>query len=307
MDITTQLLSEDKPDYVRILDESLQTPHIRDAVRATRGAITTEELRERAMRELPEVGAAAAPEYARYRELREQLAQVGAGPDTERLGSTDPAQWAEPGTALDASRRAGLGPMAAVLAPVLAWTSALVLWLIGLAVRAGSPSVSLGRSLITAAGALAVVGGAALVVATVALVQTAKRDAAAIPERPQPELAAEVAKAREAWRAALRSRGLLPFLESELAVRSAQIAAEAAQRRTRVDLIRRNPKLGFTSPGFTSPGVEGITDGHGHEKPEEEREDEVYFSSPGFSSPDFTSPDYDGSDHLSRFLPNTDD
>jgi hypothetical protein len=302
MDIASQLLAEDKPDYVRILDEALQTPHIRDAVRATRGAITAEELHNRAMRELPEVAAQAAPEYAQLLALREQLAQLGAGPDTDRLGSTDPAQWVEPGTALDAGRRAGLGPMAAVLAPVLAWTSALALWLIGLAVRAGSPSLALGRQLITAAGALAAVGAVALVVATVGLVLTARRDAAADPEPPQPELAAEVAKAREAWRAALRSRGVLPFLESELATRAAAIAAEAAQRHTRVDLVRRSPKLGFTSPGFTSPGVEGITDGHGHEKPEEDREEEVYFTSPGFSSPDFSSPGPTG-----RFLPNADD
>jgi hypothetical protein len=302
MDIASQLLAEDKPDYVRILDEALQTPHIRDAVRATRGAITAEELHNRAMRELPEVAAEAAPEYAQLLALREQLAQLGTGPDTDRLGSTDPAQWVEPGTALDAGRRAGLGPMAAVLAPVLAWTSALALWLIGLAVRAGSPSLALGRQLITAAGALAAVGAAALVVAMVGLVLTARRDAAVTPEPPQPQLAAEVAKAREAWRAALRSRGILPFLESELATRAAAIAAEAAQRHTRVDLVRHSPKLGFTSPGFTSPGVEGITDGHGHEKPEEDREEEVYFTSPGFSSPDFSSPGPTG-----RFLPNADD
>jgi hypothetical protein len=307
MDTTSQLLAEDKPDYVRILDEALQTPHIRDAVRATRGAITTEELHDRAMRELPEVAAAAAPEYAQYRALREQLAQIGTGPDTDRLGSTDPAQWVEPGTPIEAAGRAGLAPMAAVLAPVLSWTSALALLLIGLALHASSPSLALGDQLMTAAGALAVVGAAALGVATVGLVLTAKRDAAVEPERPQPELAADVAKSRETWRAALRSRGVQPFLESELAARSAEIAAEAAQRRTRVDLIRHSPKLGFTSPGFTSPGVEGITDGHGQEKPEEDREDEVYFSSPGFSSPDFTSPDYDGPERLSRFLPNADD
>jgi hypothetical protein len=302
MHIASQLLAEDKPDYVRILDEALQTPYIRDAVRATRGAISTQQLHDRAMRELPEVASEAAPEYEQLRALREQLAQVGAGPDTDRLGSTDPAQWVEPGTALDAGRRAGLAPMAAVLAPVLAWTSALALWLIGLSVRAGSPSLSLGRQLITAAAALAVVGGAALVVATVGLLLTAKRDAAVEPERPQPELAAEVAKAREAWRSALRIRGIVPFLEAELAARAAAIAEEAAQRRTRVDLVRHSPKLGFTSPGFTSPGVEGITDGHGHEKPEDEREEEVYFTSPGFSSPDFTSPGPTG-----RFLPNSDD
>jgi hypothetical protein len=302
MDIASQLLAEDKPDYVRILQEALQTPHIRDAVRATRGAITAEQLHDRAMRELPEVAAEAAPEYAQLLALREQLAQLGTGPDTDRLGSTDPAQWVEPGTAMDAGRRAGLAPMAAVLAPVLAWTSALALWLIGLAVRAGSPSLALGRQLITAAGALAAVGGAALVVATVGLLLTAKRDAAVEPELPQPELAAEVAKAREAWRAALRTRGVVPFLEAELAARAAAIAAEAAQRRSRVDLVRHSPKLGFTSPGFTSPGVEGITDGTGHEKPEEERDEEVYFTSPGFSSPDFTSPG-----PSSRFLPNADD
>ncbi|WP_052440795.1 hypothetical protein [Streptacidiphilus anmyonensis] len=302
MDIASPLMAEDKPDYVRILDEALQAPHIRDAVRATRGAITTQQLHDRAMRELSEVSAQAAPEYAHLLALREQVAQVGTGPDTDRLGSTDPAQWVEPGTPLDAGRRAGLGPMAAVLAPVLAWTSALALWLIGLAVRAGSPSLALGHQLFTAAGALAAVGAAALGVATVALVLTAKRDAAVEPDLPQPELAAEVAKAREVWRAALRSRGVLPFLEAELANRAAAIATEAAQRHTRVDLVRHSPKLGFTSPGFTSPGVEGITDGHGQEKPEVEREEEVYFTSPGFSSPDFTSPGPAG-----RFLPNADD
>ncbi|MEZ0064201.1 putative intracellular protease/amidase [Streptacidiphilus sp. MAP12-20] len=304
MDIAPHMLAEDKPDYVRILDEALQSPHIRDALRASRGATTATQLHDRALRELPDISAGAAPEYAYYRGLREQLAQVGAGPDTDRLGSTDPAQWVEPDTPLEAAGRAGLPAMAAVLVPVLSWTSALVLWLTGLAVRAGSPTLALGRQLITAAGVLAVVGGGALVAATVGLLLTARRDSAAEPERPQPELAAEVAKARETWRAALRTRAVLPFLERELATRA---AAEASEHRSKVDLVRHRPKLGFTSPGFTSPGCEGITDGSGEEKPEKEREDEVYFSSPGYSSPDFTSPDYEGPAHLSRFLPNADD
>ncbi|WP_051942682.1 hypothetical protein [Streptacidiphilus rugosus] len=304
MDIAPHMLAEDKPDYVRILDEALQSPHIRDALRASRGATTAEQLHDRALRELPDISAGAAPEYAYYRRLREQLDRIGAGPDTDRLGSTDPAQWVEPDTPLEAAGRAGLPAMATVLVPILSWTSALVLLLAGFAVRAGSPKLALGRQLITAAGVLAVVGAGALVVATVALVLTARRDAAVEPERPQPELAAEVAKARESWRAALRTRAILPYLERELAARA---AAQASEHRSKVDLVRHHPKLGFTSPGFTSPGCEGITNGHGEEKPEKEREDEVYFSSPGYSSPDFTSPDYEGPAHLSRFLPNADD
>jgi hypothetical protein len=307
MDIAPRMQAEDKPDYVRILDEALQSSQIRESLRAARGAVTAAQLHDRALRDLDEVASGAEPEYEHYRALREQLAELAAGPDTDRLGSVDPARWVAPDTPLEAANRAGFTAMAAVLAPVLAWLSALVLWLTGLAVRAGSPRLALGDQLVTAAGVLAVAGGAALVVATVGLLLTARRDAAAPPLRPQPELAADVAKAREVWRTALRDRAVMPWLERELASRAAANHIPKPPARSRVDLIRQSPRLGFSSPGFTSPGCEGITDAQGEEKPEKEREDEIYFSSPGFSSPDFTSPGYKGPEHRGRFLPNPDD
>jgi hypothetical protein len=307
MDIAPHMLAEDKPDYVRILDEALQSTHIRETLRAARGAVTTTQLHDRALRELDEISAGAGPEYLHYRSLREQLDRIGRGPDTDRLGSTDPAQWVAPDTPLEAAERAGFSAMAAVLAPVLAWLSALVLWLTGLAVRAGSPHLALGHQLLTAAGVLAIAGGAALVVATVGLLLTARRDASAPPLHHRPELAADIATAREVWREALRDRAIMPYLERVLAANAAANHIPKPPSRSRVDLVRHSPRLGFTSPGFTSPGCEGITDGLGEEKPEKEREDEVYFSSPGFSSPEFTSPDYDGPERLNRFLPNADD
>ena len=324
MDSAPFLQAEDKPDFERILEDLLHHDEVRLALRRAPGGPNAEQLHTRAMRDFAAIAANAGAEYSYYRELREQVRSTTPAPDWERLGGDDPAQWQAPDSAIDAAERAGWVPLIAVLLPILSGLGAIVMLLLGYTFRANH--LALGQPLVTAGFVFAVVCAASIAVDIIGLLLTAARDAATPPDGRSPELYAELAKAKDTWRGSLREQALLPYLLTQLgAPQHLGAPFGVASRPLGVSLVRAKPKLGYTSPGFTSPGAERISNlvgqeiepdpdapphfsspGYTRPGPERltnERGEEVepdpaappHFSSPGFTSPDFTSPDFSSS------------
>ena len=288
MDSAPYLQAEDKPDFERILEELLHDDEVRLALRRAPGGPNAEQLHTRAISDFADISANASAEYAYYRELRDHVRSSAPTPDWERLGGDDPAQWHAPDNPLDAAEGAGWVPLIAVLLPILSGLGAIVMLLLGYTFRANH--LSLGQPLVTAGFVSAVVCAAAIAVDIIGLLLTAARDAASPPDGRSPELYAELAKARDTWRTALRENALRPYLLAQLgAPQRITAGAGAGYRRPAarpagVSLVRARPKLGYSSPGFTSPGPERITDEVGHEL-EADPDAEPHFSSPGFTSP----------------------
>ncbi|MDH6703744.1 hypothetical protein P3T27_000425 [Kitasatospora sp. MAA19] len=277
------LLAEDRPEYERLLAEALRDRTILTALRAP-GALTADQLRIRALRDADAIAAAATTEYLHYTRLRESLRATPPPPE-----GTEPIAPGLLTQLRSANGGAGLFPVLTVLTPILAWTAALVLLLLGYLLRAANPDLTLARSLVTAGWAALAAGVAAMAVGIIGLVLTAIRDGAAAPAGTDPELAAELADAHREWRAALRDRGLLPYLHANLP--AVPGAGRAGPDFSSPDFS--SPDFsgpGYSSPSFTSPGPDGPTGPEGHE-PRPAAFTTPDFTGPGYSSPSFTSPD----------------
>ncbi|WP_030255345.1 MULTISPECIES: hypothetical protein [Streptomyces] len=284
------LLAEDRPEYERLLAEALRDRTVLTALRA-RGALTTDQLRVRALRDADGINAAAATEYAHYTRLRDNLRTTPPPPP-----GTEPTAPGLLTQLRSANGGAGLFPVLTVLTPILAWAAALVLLLIGYLLRAAAPDLVLARSLVTAGWVALAAGVAAMAIGIVGLLLTAIRDGTAAPAGTDPELAAELADARTEWRTALREHGLLPYLRDALpAVPADQAATPAASAQPAAS---EGPEFtspsftgpGYSSPSFTSPGPDGLTDAQGRE-PRPAAFTTPDFTGPGYTPPAFTSPD----------------
>ncbi|MFE1787412.1 hypothetical protein ACFW7J_03230 [Streptomyces sp. NPDC059525] len=265
------LLTEDRPEFDRLLDEALRTADERPELAALGERLNAEQLRTMALSAIALLTAAAAAEYAHYVKVREELRDEAL---TGR-GSTD-EETAEDGDGQGDGGGAGVSAVVAVLAPVLAGTAMLIFLLVGYSLKAIDPEPAFARTMLTAGwlfGGLTVV---ALVFAVVSLLVAALRNSstevAAEESLPIPD---ELARAREAWRNALLERGIMPFLRDALADPTAGTGYPVP----RTPGAGRIPQLGYTRPDFSSPS------------------DGTPGSRPGYSSPDFTSPDFGGPEH----------
>ncbi|MFI2641652.1 hypothetical protein [Streptomyces sp. NPDC018610] len=271
------LLSEDRQEFERILDEALRSAPHRPELAAIGQRLTTEQLRTMALGATALITVAAATEYQHYVKIREELRRPTAVPATSSASSSVlGAGSAEQGTATAGAAAettgAGAGAVVAVLAPVLAGIAATVFLLVGYLLKMLDPAPAFAQTMITAGWVFGAVTAAAIVVAGTALLLTALRN------HPSPEPGAglheEVEQARDAWRDALLERGILPFLRDALAGPST-----APRRRDRAEPGDRIPQLGYGRPGFSSP------------------DDGVPSARPRYTSPDFTSPDFGGPEH----------
>ncbi|MFD9540296.1 hypothetical protein [Streptomyces sp. NPDC060022] len=264
------LLAEDRPEYERILADSLRHAHERPDLDGVGDRLNVEQLRTMALNATALITAAAATEYDHYVKVRGEL----RGPaDTS-------APESALGSAPDEPDGAGAGTLAviAALAPVLAGSAALIFLLVGYLLKAVSPSLAFGGTLVAAGWFFAAVAAAAILVAAVGLLITALRNGAtALPamDDDEQELPEDVARAREAWRHALLERGILPFLRDALADPTAGPASRTPHRSA-----NRIPKIGYSRPDFSGP-QDGPSAG----------------PRPSFTSPDFTSPDFGGPEH----------
>ncbi|MCP3818076.1 hypothetical protein NLX86_08085 [Streptomyces sp. A3M-1-3] len=269
------LLTEDRPEFERILDEALRTAHDRPDLSAIGERLNAEQLRTMALNASALLTTAAAAEYEHFVKVREELREPtglrgGSAPDTGTGTS------AGSGTA-DGTPGAGLSAIVAVLAPVLAGTAALIFLLVGYILKLLTPEPAFADTMITTGWLFGGLTAAAILVAAVGLLLTALRNSATeVVADEADELPDEVSRAREAWRHALLERGILPFLRDALADPGSDPAASTPRRP-----VGRIPNLGYSRPDFTSPGPDG--------GPSAGR--------PSYSSPDFTSPDFGGPEH----------
>ncbi|MEV6103295.1 hypothetical protein AB0M28_01105 [Streptomyces sp. NPDC051940] len=270
------LLSEDRPEFERILDQALRTAeHGPDLPRPGDG-LTVQQLRGMALGAITAIAACAAVEYDAFVAAREALRR----PDPEASG---PAGGALGGLAAPAAEgaSAGVAAVVAVLAPLLSAAAAAIFLLIGYVLGSLRPQPAVAQPIRTAGWFFALLTVATFVVAMAGLLLTAVRNGStSIHAAGGSERQREVSLAREEWREALLERGIKPFLREALAHSGSPGPDVPYAVRPDTHAGERTPRLGYSRPGFSSPD-EGATPGLG----------------PRFSSPDFTSPDYGGPEH----------
>lgn len=259
------LLTEDRPEFDRLLDEALRTANERPELASIGERLNAEQLRTMAMSAIALLTAAAAAEYDHYVKVRaelrvEQLSAPGTAGEGEEDGQ---------------SGGVGVSAVVAVLAPVLAGTAMLIFLLVGYSLKMLDPEPAFARTMLTAGWLFGGLTVAALLFAVIGLLVTAIRnsstevaaeEAVAVPD--------ELSRAREAWRNALLERGIRPFLRDALADPS----AGPGYPTPRTPHAGRIPSLGYTRPDFTSPGATSQS------------------PLPDYTPPDFTSPDFGGSE-----------
>ncbi|MFE7836159.1 hypothetical protein ACFU53_08905 [Streptomyces sp. NPDC057474] len=222
----TGLRPEDRAEFEAVLSMALDTPDIRDVLRADPSGLAVRRLRVRASADADEIVAAARGEYRAY--LTAIASATGAGRGGEDAdafaagrtgGGLDAAEAGRTGGDLDAVaaedsdgrvwRRAAdveLLPLLAVLAPSLAASSAAVVLVLGHLLQLAGVQGTLPGSLTAAGWTLALFAATSAVLAFAALFRTALRGPGgpAHPARPQ--------QARLVWQQALLHRGMLPHL-----------------------------------------------------------------------------------------------
>ncbi|WP_042163266.1 hypothetical protein [Streptomyces sp. NBRC 110035] len=278
--VPQHLLTEDRQDYVRILDEVLRSAPQRPELTTVGQRLTSEQLRTMALNATAIITAAAATEYQHYTKVREELRRPPAS-STPSTRTSEP----EPGTAGiattvgEVAETVGAGAVAvvAVLAPVLAGTAAAIFLLVGYVLRMLDPGAAFARTMLTTGWTFGAVTAVAILVAAVGLLLTALRNKPSARSGPHGEADKEMTLAREAWHEALLERGIVPFLRDALADPGTAAALHCAAP---AEPAGRIPHLGYDRPGFTSPGG-GTNRGR----------------RPSYSSPDYTSPDFGEPEH----------
>jgi hypothetical protein len=276
--VPQHLLSEDREDYERVLDEALRSAPNRPELSAVGQRFNPEQLRTMALNATALITVAAATEYQHYVKVREELRQPA--PSTRESGSVESGTGTMglAATLGEAAEPAGAGAVAvaAVLTPVLAGTAAAIFLLVGYILKMFNPEPAFTQTMVTAGWVFGAVAVAAALVTIVGLVLAAVRNRPSLESGPYGELSGEVARAREAWLEALLERGIMPFLREALADPGAAAALHSTTPQTSTSRI---PHLGYDRPGFSSPD-DGSSWG----------------SRPSFTSPDYTSPDFGGSE-----------
>jgi|GEM_PF-2398717 len=249
------LLSEDRQDFERILDEALRSAPRRPGLAAVGQRLDVGQLRAMALNASAVITAAAAAEYRHYVQVRGKLpwaapaSPMPASPAVAGVGYA--AATAVTGRTGDA--KSSVLAVITVVAPILAGTVAVVSALVGLFLLMLGLASSFVRILFTVAWASGAAMAAAILVATMGLVLTALRHTAPVENGPAEELDPEVAEARDAWHAALLERGIVPFLREAVA----DPGTTEVSRRGPDPTPGRIPHLGFSRPDFASPDFGG--------------------------------------------------
>ncbi|WLQ34978.1 hypothetical protein P8A18_16715 [Streptomyces castrisilvae] len=265
MNSAPHLLTEDRPEYERLLDDALRHAHERPELAALGERLNAVQLRTMALAAVALITATAATEYEHYVKTRDEVRAALCDRDAARAPD-DPGR---PG--------AGIGAVVTVLAPMLAGTAALIFLLVGYILKMLEPPPEFATTMVGAGWFFAAVTAAAIFVAAVGLLVAALRNGSTsrAARGAGEALLDDVAQAKDAWRQALLERGILPFLRDALAQPAAGPAAPAPYRPA-----GRLPKIGYSRPDFAGPD-----DGP------------AAAPRPTFTSPDFSSPDFGGPEH----------
>lgn len=204
MNVAPHLLTEDRAEYERILDDALSTAHARPDLTGAGTRLTLAQLRALTLNATALVTSAAASEYDHFVKVREEHRAA--------LGARAPVPTDRPGPGAGA----GVVAIFTVLVPVLAGSAAVIFLLVGAVLKALAPTLVFGATLLTAGLVFGVLAAAGLLCAGAGLLMTALRNSPAeVSTGTAPD--AELSRAREAWRRALLERGILPFLRDVLA------------------------------------------------------------------------------------------
>lgn len=275
MNVAPHLLTEDRAEYERILDDALRTAHDHPDLAEIGKRLTAQQLRTMALSATALITAAAAIEYDHFVKVREE---VRAPSGTSVMS----AVLAADGNGASDGPGPGVVAIVTVLAPVLAGPAALIFLLVGAVLKVLAPSLTFADTLLTAGWFFGAVAAAGLFCAAVGLLVTALRNRStevAASGPPRTEADEELSRAREAWRRALLERGILPFLREALATPGPAAPPSVPPPSVPPPRTDRMPKIGYSGPDFTSPN-EGSSGNR-----------------PTFTSPDFTSPDFGPPDH----------
>ncbi|MFJ8081584.1 hypothetical protein ACIQ6Y_13315 [Streptomyces sp. NPDC096205] len=280
--VPQHLLSEDRQEYERILDEALRSAPHRPELAAVGQRLNPEQLRTMALGATALITTAAATEYQHYVKVRDELRRPApsASSSLRESGSAEPGSGAVGLASVmgEVTETAGAGAVAvvAVLAPVLAGTAAAIFLLVGYLLKMLDPDRSFADTLLTTGWVFGALTALAILVAAVGLLLTALRNRPTPAPTSYDDPGGELDQARQAWREALLERGIVPFLRDALAASS----PVPLPRTTPSAPAGRMPHLGYDRPGFTSPG-----------------EGPSRSPRPSYSSPDFSSPDFGGPEH----------
>ncbi|MEZ3181163.1 hypothetical protein KYY02_21480 [Streptomyces pimonensis] len=281
--VPQHLLSEDRQEYERVLDEALRSAPHHPELAAVGQRLNSEQLRTMALNATAVITAAAATEYQHYVKVREKMRRppASSAPSVRESGSTEPGTNTVgiAATVGEVAETAGAGAVAvvAVLAPVLAGTAAAIFLFVGYVLRMLDPGAAFARTMLTTGWVFGAVTAVAILVAAVGLLLTALRNKPSVLDGSYRELDGEVTRARDAWCEALLERGILPFLRDAL---TDPATVTALQHAAPPPPAGRIPRLGYDRPGFSSP-EEGTARG----------------TRPSYSSPDYSSPDFGGPEH----------
>jgi hypothetical protein len=184
-----------------VLCRALDTPDIRDALRADTGGVAARRLRVRASADADTIVAAASGEYRAY------LAALASGTDGPDASDGDePGAGGWTGRTARRTADAGLLPLLAVLTPSLAASSAAAVLVLGGLLRLLGVRGALPGSLLAAGWTLALFAATSALLALAALFRTALRGPG------DPAGPARTEQARLVWQQALLHRGMLPHL-----------------------------------------------------------------------------------------------
>ncbi|WP_171118324.1 MULTISPECIES: hypothetical protein [Streptomyces] len=230
------LLSEDRQEYERLLDEALRSAPHRPDLAAVGQRLNPEQLRAMALNATALITAAAASQYQHYVQVREELRR--------------PAPLAGAGEGAPGTDASSALVVTAVLAPVVGGTAAAIFLFVGYLLTLFDPEPDFAQTLITTGWVFGAVTAVSILVAAVGLLVTALRNQSSSAAG-RDELSGEVDRARDAWREALLERGILPFLRAALADPGSPPGHVTASPTSRI------PHLGYSRPDFTSPDYPG--------------------------------------------------
>ncbi|MFF8833956.1 hypothetical protein [Streptomyces sp. NPDC015130] len=204
MNVAPYLLTEDRAEYERVLDDALSTAHARPDLAGVGTRLTVGQLRSMALNATALITTAASSEYDHFVKVREQgrIAVATRIPDQQ-----------------DGSG-AGIVAIFTVMVPVLSGSAAFIFLLVGALLHAIAPTVVFGATLLTAGLVFGAVAAAGLLCAAAGILRTALRNsptATVTAGAPAASADDELSRAREAWRLALLERGVVPFLRAALA------------------------------------------------------------------------------------------
>ncbi|MGW1204853.1 hypothetical protein [Streptomyces cyaneofuscatus] len=248
---------EDRSAYAEVVDEVLASAEFRRLLEES--GVSGGRLRIRALAAVGRTAPAAAAEYRAYAALR----RASHG----RRGDGGPAA---PLSGPGHQERPGAGALAVlgVLTPILAAVAGATFLLLGYGLRLTDSMAALADTLVRVGWISLAIAAATSLISLVAVYRTAaRRPAPGSP--PGVDRSADLDRARETWRTALRDKAIRPFLLGEIAEAGRAAAAPGGPR--------------FTPPAFAGPD---------YTRPDYTRPD--YTTRPDFARPDFTGPDFTG-------------